>query len=97
MHVVARGRLAVYDAKGEYQIICDALEPLGLGARQAAFEADASWRQYDRPTPLDESNLAIDVLAGGVTRSLALDAHGKTLASAILDIDIDIDDEWPPR
>ena len=38
MHVVARGRLSVYDAKGEYQIICDALEPHGLGARQAAFE-----------------------------------------------------------
>ena len=29
-------------------------------------------------------------LGGGVTRSLALDAHGKTLASAILDIDIDL-------
>lgn len=28
-------------------------------------------------------------LAGGVTRSLALDAHGKTLSAAILDIDID--------
>lgn len=39
MHVLARGRLGVYDAKGEYQIVCDALEPHGLGARQAAFEA----------------------------------------------------------
>lgn len=39
MRVIARGRLSVYDAKGEYQIICDALEPHGLGARQAAFEA----------------------------------------------------------
>lgn len=29
-----------------------------------------------------------DALAGGVTRSLALDAHGKTLAFAILDVDI---------
>ena len=28
-------------------------------------------------------------LGGGVTRSLALDAHGKTLASAILDIELD--------
>ena len=27
-------------------------------------------------------------LGGGVTRSLALDAHGKTLSSAILDLDI---------
>lgn len=39
MHVLARGRLSVYDAKGEYQIVCDSLEPHGLGARQAAFEA----------------------------------------------------------
>jgi hypothetical protein len=30
-------------------------------------------------------------LGGGVTRSLALDAHGKALGSALLDIDIDID------
>ncbi|MEO8070605.1 MAG: exodeoxyribonuclease VII large subunit, partial [Acidobacteriota bacterium] len=38
MRVIARGRLGVYDAKGEYQLICDGLEPHGLGARQAAFE-----------------------------------------------------------
>lgn len=31
-----------------------------------------------------------EALAGGVTRSLALDAHGKTLASAILDLDVDL-------
>ena len=30
-----------------------------------------------------------EALAGGVTRSLALDAHGKTLAAAVLDIDVD--------
>lgn len=29
-----------------------------------------------------------DALAGGVTRSLALDAHGKTLSSALLTMDI---------
>ena len=28
-------------------------------------------------------------LGGGVTRSLALDAHGKSLASALLDIDLE--------
>lgn len=32
-----------------------------------------------------------EALAGGVTRSLALDAHGKTLSAAILDLDIDSD------
>ena len=30
-----------------------------------------------------------DALGGGVTRSLALDAHGKTLGSAILDLSLD--------
>lgn len=31
-----------------------------------------------------------EALGGGVTRSLALDAHGKTLASALLNL------PWPP-
>jgi exodeoxyribonuclease VII large subunit len=35
---VGRGRLSVYDAKGEYQILCDQLEPEGLGALQLAFD-----------------------------------------------------------
>lgn len=30
-----------------------------------------------------------DALGGGVTRSLALDAHGKTLSAAVLDISLD--------
>jgi hypothetical protein len=29
-----------------------------------------------------------DALGGGVTRSLALDAHGKGLSSALLDLDL---------
>lgn len=29
-----------------------------------------------------------DTLGGGVTRSLALDAHGKSLSSALLDLDL---------
>jgi exodeoxyribonuclease VII large subunit len=38
MRVVVRGRVSVYDVKGEYQVICDVVEPQGLGALQAAFE-----------------------------------------------------------
>lgn len=37
-HVLVRGRVSVYEAKGEYQLICDSLEPQGLGALQLAFE-----------------------------------------------------------
>ena len=38
LRIVARGRVSVYDPKGEYQIICEHLEPEGLGARQLAFD-----------------------------------------------------------
>jgi exodeoxyribonuclease VII large subunit len=38
LHVIARGRLGVYDPKGEYQIVCEHLEPHGRGALQLAFE-----------------------------------------------------------
>jgi exodeoxyribonuclease VII large subunit len=38
LHVVARGRLSVYEPKGEYQIVCGSLEPMGLGALQLAFD-----------------------------------------------------------
>ncbi len=34
----ARGRLSVYEQKGEYQLIVEALEPIGAGALQLAFE-----------------------------------------------------------
>jgi exodeoxyribonuclease VII large subunit len=36
--VLARGRLDVYEARGEYQLIVELLEPQGLGALQLAFE-----------------------------------------------------------
>jgi exodeoxyribonuclease VII large subunit len=38
LRVVARGRITVYDPKGEYQVLCEHLEPEGLGARQLAFD-----------------------------------------------------------
>ena len=38
LRVVARGRVGVYDPKGEYQIVCEHLEPEGLGALQLAFD-----------------------------------------------------------
>jgi exodeoxyribonuclease VII large subunit len=38
LRVVARGRITVYDPKGEYQIVCEHLEPEGLGALQLAFD-----------------------------------------------------------
>src|SRR5215210_2723472 len=38
LHVIARGRLSVYEPKGEYQLVCEHMEPHGLGALQLAFD-----------------------------------------------------------
>lgn len=38
LSVIARGQLSVYEARGEYQLIVELLEPAGLGALQLAFE-----------------------------------------------------------
>ncbi|MBZ5531613.1 MAG: exodeoxyribonuclease VII large subunit [Acidobacteriia bacterium] len=38
MQIVARGRITIYDARGELQLSAEFLEPLGAGALQLAFE-----------------------------------------------------------
>jgi len=38
LHVRARGKLSVYAPRGEYELIVDALDPVGAGALQIAFE-----------------------------------------------------------
>ena len=60
LRVVARGRVTVYDPKGEYQIVCEHLQPKGLGALQLAFdqlkrrlEAEGLFaRERKRPLPV---------------------------------------------
>ena len=38
MEVLARGRLSVYEPRGDYQIIVEYMEPVGLGSLQLAFD-----------------------------------------------------------
>ena len=38
LRVIARGRISVYEPKGEYQLVCEHMEPQGLGALQLAFD-----------------------------------------------------------
>src|SRR6059036_3656303 len=60
MQVRARGRLSVYEPKGEYQLIADSLEPVGAGALQLAFEQTKARLQAEglfaaelkRPVPM---------------------------------------------
>ena len=37
MELIVRGRVSIYDQRGECQLVCEYLEPSGLGALQAAF------------------------------------------------------------
>ena len=56
--VIARGNLEVYEARGEYQLIVELLEPQGAGALQLAFEqlkkklADEGLFEQGRKRPL---------------------------------------------
>src|SRR3990172_2407840 len=38
LHIILRGNITVYEARGEYQILADYIEPVGAGALQLAFE-----------------------------------------------------------
>ena len=38
MQIIARGRITIYDARGELQLSAEFLEPVGAGALQLAFE-----------------------------------------------------------
>jgi exodeoxyribonuclease VII large subunit len=38
LHVVVRGRVSTYAPRSEYQIVCEHVEPAGLGALQLAFD-----------------------------------------------------------
>ena len=38
LEVIVRGRVTVYEPRGDYQITCEMMEPVGAGALQKAFE-----------------------------------------------------------
>jgi exodeoxyribonuclease VII large subunit len=77
--VIARGHLSVYEARGEYQLYVEYLEPAGLGALQLAFEqlkqklAAEGLFETARKKPLPLLPLAIGVVTsptGAVIRDI---------------------------
>ena len=58
LEVIVRGHVTVYEARGEYQLILEAVEPKGVGALQLAFEQlkkkleDEGLFQQSRKRPL---------------------------------------------
>ncbi len=67
MEVMVLGRISVYEPRGNYQVYCDSMEPVGAGALQVAFEQLKAKLQSEglfdprkkRPIPAFPRHLAI--------------------------------------
>ncbi|MBC3303180.1 hypothetical protein H0Z09_18815 [Pseudomonas sp. SWRI18] len=78
----------------DYPLLCEYLTAERVaeffaGMREAGA---AQVRRYELPNVQALNFVLPGILRGGVTRSLALDAHGKCLGSALLDLDLVIQD-----
>jgi exodeoxyribonuclease VII large subunit len=67
MEVLVRGKITVYEPRGNYQIFCEMMEPVGAGALQKAFEQLKAKLQKEglfdqdrkRPLPAHPKHIAI--------------------------------------
>jgi hypothetical protein len=72
----------------DYPLLLDQITSARVKAHFAGV-VEGEVVRYELPK-LFALNFVMDqALGGGVTRSLALDAHGKSLSSALLDLEID--------
>jgi exodeoxyribonuclease VII large subunit len=86
LHVIVRGRISVYEPRGEYQIILEHVEPKGRGALQLAFEqlrhrlaAEGLFDQArKRPLPAFPRTVGIVTsLAGAAIRDMITVLHRR--------------------
>lgn len=67
MEVIVRGKITVYEPRGNYQLFCELMEPVGAGALQKAFEQLKSKLDKEglfaqakkRPLPAHPKHIAI--------------------------------------
>lgn len=76
--------------KTHWPLMLAQVTPERVAAHFGTFRADSIVR-YELEQLLAVNLVIKGALAGGVTRSLALDAHGKCLASVLLEMEIDED------
>ncbi|PRA31393.1 AtuA-related protein [Pseudomonas poae] len=74
----------------DFPLLCEQLTAECVGEYFAGLRGPdaAPVRRYELPNVQALNFVLPGILRGGVTRSLALDAHGKCLGSALLDIDL---------
>jgi hypothetical protein len=80
-----------YDAK-DYPLLLEQVTSARVKAHLAGIVQGEVVR-YELPTIAALNFVLSNTLGGGVTRSLALDAHGKSLSSALLDLEIEMGEE----
>jgi hypothetical protein len=80
--------LIAYDPK-HYTLLCKQVTTARVKAHFAGVVAGDVVR-YELPNIAALNFVMHQALGGGVTRSLALDAHGKSLSSALLDLEIEL-------
>lgn len=67
MQIIARGRVSLYEGRGDYQLIADYMQPAGVGDLQAAFEqlkaklgAEGLFNpEFKQPLPTHPKHIAI--------------------------------------
>ncbi len=77
-----------------YPLLVRWLTPARVAAHYAGV-VRGPVRRFELPQLLALQFVMDGALGGGVTRSLALDAHGKTLAFALLDLPLPGDNDAP--
>ena len=99
IQVIVRGRLTVYEPRGEYQIVLDYIEPKGLGALQIAFEqlkeklATEGLFDQSRKRPLPFFPRCVGIvtsLSGAAIRDMLAIAHRRCPYLSILIVPVPV-------
>ncbi len=89
MEVLVRGKITVYEPRGNYQIFCEMMEPVGAGALQKAFEQLKAKLQKEglfdqsrkRALPLHPKHIAIVTSPTGAAIRDMLNVLGRRFRS----------------
>ncbi|MEK7358066.1 MAG: exodeoxyribonuclease VII large subunit [Bdellovibrionota bacterium] len=90
MEVLVRGKVTVYEPRGNYQIFCEVMEPVGAGALQKAFEQLKAKLQKEglfdaarkRPLPALPRHIAIVTSPTGAAIRDMLNVLGRRFKGA---------------
>lgn len=102
LHIVARGRVTVYEPRGEYQIVLEYAEPKGVGALQLAFEqlknrlATEGLFDLDRKRPLPFLPRTVGIvtsLSGAVVRDMLTVLHRRCPILRIIVVPVQVQGE----